>query len=399
MNKLLSIAAPVVVFGLGIGGYALLHATKPAPEETEEPPRPVSVFVESVQRTDTRLDVVTFGEVRPRTDVELVAQVAGRVVSVSPEFTEGGRVEAGAALVVIDDRDHRLALQQARSAVAEAELGVQQALAAADVARKQLAGKSDPTPLALHVPQVNQARARLDSARARLEQAELDLERTRVSLPFEGRIQATAVDVGQYVTPGTPLGRAFAVDVAEVRLPFTDTQLASLGLPIGYTAGAEAPRRVRLKALVGGEDHVWSGDLVRIDAVVEPSTRLVYGLAQVREPYGAGASAGGMPLAVGLYVEAEIQGRRVADAQVIPRDALRAGNQVYVVDGDGLLQVRQVAVSHSDTSTAVIREGLAADEQVVVSSIRNPIDGMRLSPIRRVEVTADVREPSRQAEG
>ena len=55
-------------------------------------------------------------------------------------------------------------------------------------------------------------------------------------MPFHGRVMSTAVDVGQYVTPGTTLGRAFGHDVVEIRLPLNDSQLASLGLPIGYIA-------------------------------------------------------------------------------------------------------------------------------------------------------------------
>lgn len=388
MKKLLRIGLPLVVLGSGFAGFAVLHATKPAPEANEEPPRPVSVFVEPVRRADTRLDVVTFGEVRARTDAELVAQVAGRVVSISPEFTEGGRFAAGEPLLVIEDVDHRLALEQARADVADAELAVQQALAAADVARRQLGGNPSPTPLALHEPQINQARARRDAARARLEQAELNLRRTRISLPFAGRVHTIRANVGQYVSPGTPLGRAFATDMVEVRLPLTHAQLASLGLPIGYVTAPGSGRPVRFEAAVGGEVSTWRGELLRIDAAVDPSTRLVYGLAQVADPYGSGVSASGMPLALGLYVEAAIEGRQVAGAQVIPRDALRAGNQTFVVTPEGLLQVRQVTVSHADSQQAVIADGLAAGEQVVISSLRNPIDGMRVHPIRRGEATA-----------
>lgn len=381
-------ALPLVILGAGFAGFAVLHATKPAPDANEDPPRPVSVFVEPVRRADTRLDVVTFGEVRARTDVELIAQVAGRVVGISPEFTEGGLFAAGEPLLVIEDVDHRLAVQQARADVADAELGLQQALAAADVARRQLGGNPNPTPLALHEPQINQARVRLDAARARLEQAELNLRRTRISLPFAGRVHTIRANVGQYVSPGTPLGRVFATDIAEVRLPLTNAQLASLGLPIGYTSHPGSGRPVRFEAVVGGETVAWRGELLRIDAAVDPSTRLVYGLAQVADPYGAGVSSAGMPLAVGLYVEAVIEGREVPQAQVIPRDALRAGNQTFVVSPDGLLQVRQVSVSHADNQRAVIADGLAAGEQVVVSSLRNPIDGMRVHPIHRGEATA-----------
>lgn len=400
VTRLVRFVLPIAVLGLGFAGYAGLHALKPAPAANEEPPRVVSVFVEPVRQSDMRLDVVTFGEVRARTDVELVAQVAGRISGVSAEFTEGGSFAADDPLLAIEDTDYRLALQQARAEVADAELGMHQALAAADVARKQLRGNPNPTPLALHEPQVNQAQVRLDASRARLEQAGLDLQRTRISLPFPGRMHTLHANVGQYVTPGTRLGRAFATDVVEVRLPLTTAQLANLGLPIGYSAGQGPGPTVRLTTGVVGDPTAWLGELVRIDAAMESSTRLVYGLARVTDPYGAGASASGMPLAVGLYVEAAIEGRRVADAPVIPRDALRAGNQVFVVGEDGLLKVRTVIVSHSDSVRAVIADGLAPGEQVVVSSMRNPIDGMRVSPIERAfERTEATAATERTADG
>jgi RND family efflux transporter MFP subunit len=389
MRKWVRAVAPLAVIALGVAGYAALHATRPPPQENEDPPRVHTVFVEPVQRRDVRLDVASQGEVRPRTAVELVAQVPGRIVAVSDEFTEGGRVEPGMALVTIEEVDHRLALGEARAAVADAELGLQQALAAADVARRQLGGQPDPTPLALHEPQIAGARARLLAARDHLARAEVDLERTRITLPFTGRMRDTSVDVGQYVSPGTPVGRAFATDVVEVRLPFTDAQLASLGLPIGHVADPGSARTVDLSAVVGGREHRWRGRLVRLDAAVDPATRLVYGLVEVRDPYGAGRSEGGMPLAVGLWVQAEVRGRAVADARVIPRAGLRAGDQVFVVDPQGLLRIRTVEVAHSDGDRAVIHAGLEPGERVVVSSIRNPIQGMRLNALAPGETTAD----------
>jgi RND family efflux transporter MFP subunit len=398
MNKLLQGLLPLVVLGMGFAGYALLHATKPPPETNDEPPRAVSVFVEPVRRSPMRLDVVSFGEVRARTDAVLVAQVAGRIVGISPEFIEGGQFSAGDALVIIDDSDHRLALQRALADVADAELGLHQALAAADVARKQLAGSPNPSPLALHEPQVAQARARLDASHARVAQAQLDLERTRISLPFDGRIHSTDVSIGQFVTPGVRLGRAFALDAAEVRIPLTDAQLGSLSLPIGYAAD-DTRRLVRLTATLGGEEQEWHGELLRIDAAVDPSTRLVHGLVRIADPYGSGASASGMPLAIGLYVQAEIEGRQQQNARVIPREALRAGNQVFVVGDDGLLRVRQVVLEHSDKSSAVIASGLAPGEQVVVSSIRNPIDGMRVTPVLRGEIAAGAQAAPQRPEG
>lgn len=380
MKSVIKFSAPVVVLAIGLGIYSLLHATKPQPEKKTEPPRPVSVFVNPVTEADMNLTVSTAGEVRARTHVDLVAQVGGRIVSVSPEFVEGGKVAPGAALVTIEDTDYRLALAQARVQVAKAQTALEEVLATADVARKQLQGTSAATDLALKRPQVAGARAELDAANAALEQAKLNLQRTHISLPFKGRITDKNVGIGQYVTPGTKLGSAFATDKVEVRLPLRDEQLASLGVPLGYIAEEGGGPSVDFSANVGGHTQHWTGHLVRIDASIDKSTSEIYGIAEVDSPYDENVSQLGMPLAVGLFVNAEINGRHVDNAMVIPRDALRAGNKVYVVK-DGTLDIRDVEVSHSDRHSAVLSSGVHPGDQVVVSSIRNPISGMALEAL------------------
>jgi RND family efflux transporter MFP subunit len=378
VNKFKKYTAPILVLALGFGGYMLLLAIKPEPEKREQAARPVTVFVEKVSSSTVQLDVVTEGEVRSRVAIDLVAQVSGRVMSVAPAFTEGGNVMPGETLVTIEDIDYQLALKQASARVAAAQVQVELALADADVARKQLRGTKNPSDLALKKPQLAEARAQLLAAEADLQQAQVNLERTRVSLPFKGRIEDTYVDLGQFVSAGTPLGRAFATDKVEVRLPITDDQLASLDLPIGYEAEPGGGLDTEFSATVAGREHQWQGKLVRLDASIDSSTRLLYALAEVDDPYGTSASGEGMPMAVGLYVNGNIRGRRIEDAIRIPRSALRAGNTVYVVNSDGRLEVRTVQVTHSSPNYAVISEGLSASELVIISTIRNPIPGMAL---------------------
>jgi len=376
--------APVLVIGLGMGSFALLHAAKPEPEKKEEIPRPLSVFVKEVQRQDVSLEVMTGGEVRPRTEVNIVSQVGGRIVDVSREFTEGGRVSPGAVLITIEDTDYQLAVSQTEARVAEAEVGVQQAMADADVARKQLRNSKDASPLALKKPQVAQAQASLKGAEAAHQQAKLNLSRTKISLPFNGRISQKMVDVGQYVGPGSTLAVAFSTDRVEVRIPLSDSQLESLDLPIGYIS-EDGGRDVDFNAVVAGHEHHWAGKLVRLDASVDTNTRMLYGIAEVEDPYGANVSVHGMPMAVGLYVNAQIEGKKVASAHVIPRSALRAGDTVYLVNSEGFLEVRQVDVTHSTDTEAVIKNGLVEGELVIVSSIRNPIAGMALEALESGE--------------
>jgi RND family efflux transporter MFP subunit len=372
------------VLGLGVGIFALLDAFKPEPDMKDEAPRPVNVFVETIVPVDVALEVASQGEVRSRIAIDLVSQVSGRIADVSLEFTEGGTVRPGETLVAIEDIDYRLALRQAEARVAEATVGVEIALADADVARKQLRNSQNPSALALKKPQVAEAKARLTAAGADLEQARVNLDRSRVSLPFVGRIAKTYVDLGQFVAAGTPLGSAFATDRVELRLPIKYDQLSALGLPIGYVAGEGGGRDVDIFANLGGLEQHWQGKLIRLDASIDSNTRMIYATAVIEDPYGKNRSQHGMPLAVGLYVDTVIEGRVIEQAVRIPRSALRAGDTVYVVDNAGLLRIRSVGVTHSSPDFAVIHEGLDAGEQLIISTIRNPLDGMAVQAGKRV---------------
>jgi len=384
-KKLVKILAPVVVIAVSAGAYALLQATRPEPEKNTEGPRPTSVYTAPVSQQATALEVITQGEVRSRTEIDLVSQVGGRIVSVSPEFVEGGRIEPGVPLLQIEDADYRLALSQARSRMADAELAVQQALADQDVARKQLRNDSTASDLALKKPQVAQARALREAAKANLKQAELDLERTRFTLPFAGRVASTRVHIGQFISPGTVLGRVFGTELVQVRLPLNNQQLASLGLPIGYTAPEGGGLPVTFSARVAGETHQWQGKLVRLDASVDADTRMLYAIAEVADPYGSAASDAGMPLAVGLFVDARIEGRHLPSAMSIPASALRAGDMVYLINEEGRLEIRNVSVAHSSTEQAIISKGIEPGEQVITSAIRNPVEGMALLSLNAEE--------------
>ncbi len=366
------------MLGAGVGIAAMLMANKPEPEKREQGPRPITVFVESVESDLVTLEVVTQGEVRSRVSIDMVAEVSGRITDVSREFMEGGHVSPDGTLVQIEDTDYQLSLNQAEARVAEATVALELALADADVARKQLRGTPNPSDLALKKPQVAEARAALKAAEADLEQARVNLKRTRVSLPFVGRIAETYVDLGQYITVGTPLGRAFATDRVEIRLPITYDQLAALGLPIGFFAEPGNGLKVTFNADVAGQMQTWDGELLRLDASIDSDTRTLYAIAEVEDPYGANRSATGMPLAVGLYVTATVHGRELADAVRIPRNALRAGDTVYVLDEDDQLDIRKVSVTHSSPDFAIIASGIKSGDRLITSTIRNPIPGMAL---------------------
>jgi RND family efflux transporter MFP subunit len=390
VSELKRAALPVVIGLVGVAAYILLQITAPQPAPRLEAPRPISVKVEPAIRTLTRPTIVAFGEVRPAVRTELVAQVGGKVVATSPAFIEGGNFTPDDVLLSIEDTDYRAAMEEVVARVAAAKLELEQALADADVARKQLAAQSNPSPLALREPQVARAESALRAAQTSLSLAKTNLERTQISLPYTGRVENKFVDLGQYVNPGKVLGTVFGTDVVQVRLPLTTNQLVALAVPIGYQGTADGGLSTTLTATLGGAVHRWQGTLTGLDAAIDPSTRTVYGTVIIQDPYSESSSVVDMPLAVGLYVDAEVEGRLMVDAVQIPAEGLRAGDKVFVLTGEGLLDIRQADVVHRSRSNALLSAGVEPGEQIVVSAIRNPVRGMRLQTIESATIADSV---------
>lgn len=385
MRKILKIAAPVLVVAAGLGSVMVLAAAKEAPEKTEEAPRQVSLYVDEVRAENVILSVSTQGEVRPKTEIDLVPQVSGRIVSISDHFATGAGFNPGEALIQIEDSDYQLAVASAEARLAEARVRLEQELADARIKKKQWQDwvkDGEPTPLALNQPQVAEAQAKMRAAEADLANAQLNLSRTQIKLPFKGRVLERIAGVGQFVNVGTKLGRVFATDKVEIPLPLTDNQLSELNLPMGFVASSDNAPTVTLKANLGGKEHIWKGRIVRTHAAVDKQTRLMYAVAEVLDPYGQSVDATGMPLAVGLYVNAEIEGVRSHSALVMPRLALRSEDKVYVIK-DEKLEIRTVDVLSTTTDLVIVASGVEPGEKVVTSPVRGAYDGMGAVAITR----------------
>ncbi|MCQ3830465.1 efflux RND transporter periplasmic adaptor subunit [Microbulbifer elongatus] len=385
MNKKpLKVMAPVLVLAAAFGAVQWMSAAKPQPEKKEEEQRLVSLVTSQARAQPVQLQVTTQGEVRAHTAIHLTPQISGRITAISDRFAEGAGFEAGETLIQLDDADFQLDVARAKARVAQAEVLLLQANAAADIKRQQWLGlnpNKEPTPLQVNKPQVLEAEANLRAAKAELADAELNLARTQIRLPYRGRVVSREVGVGQYVTAGTSLGRIFATDRVEVRLPLTDSQLLELDLPLGFVASKQSPGpAVTLSALVGNHEQQWQGRIVRTQASIDPQTRLIYAVAEVQDPYGKGASDG-VPLAVGLFVTARAESAAQRNAIVVPREALRSADKVYVVDDEDRLDIRTVEVLSTADNRVVLASGVTDGERVVTSTIANPVHGMHVQPI------------------
>ena len=387
MKKFIRTLAPVFVLVAGFLIMQGLVAAKPEPEKNDEEVRKLSLYVDSVRSESVRVGVRTQGEVRPKMEIDLIPQVSGRIVAISEQFSDGAEVMPNTLLAKIDDADYQVAVVRAEARVAEAQTALERELATAEIKEEEWRDnpKKDEqaTDFALNLTQVSQARAQLRAARADLDKARLDLARTEIRVPFHGRVRERNVGIGQFVTAGMPMGRVFSIDTVEVRLPLTDTQLVELNLPLGFTASdtASAPT-VQFSANLGSREYAWVGQIVRIDASIDEDTRLIYATAEVQEPYGMAASEG-MPMAVGLFVNAEIEGVAEQVAYVMPRLALRNENRVYVINEQNELEIRTVDVLSTSEQRVLVTGGVADGDRVVTSPVPNAVDGMAVEPIFR----------------
>lgn len=371
----------VILLGAGFFGWVIVHS-KPAPEEHTPPPRVVAVETVTVQPQTVNLGVESQGVVRARTRTQLTPEVSGRIDAVSPNFRDGAIIKKGEMLIRIDAVDYEAALANAQANLAQAKfnLAQEQALSEQALADWEDLGRGEPSDLALRKPQLEQAQAMIDSAESAVTRAQRDLERTELRAPYDGRVIEQTADVGQFVSPNTPLGTIYATDIAEVFLPLSADELARLDLPTELDAmGKGEGPSVTLSTNFGGREFSWQGQVVRTGATFDERSRLLDVVVEVPNPLQGDAAQPGRPaLKPGKFVQAEIEGREARSAFVVPRYALREGDTVLIAKADNTLSQRKVTVIQADTEFAIISEGLEAGDRVITSPVEYVIEGMSL---------------------
>ncbi|MEO0615115.1 MAG: efflux RND transporter periplasmic adaptor subunit [Pseudomonadota bacterium] len=370
------IVLPVVILAV-LGGVALsISPPETASRGSNGPPR-LLVEALTVSERDYQVVLESYGTVQPRTRSQLVSQVGGQILTISPAFRDGGFFRKGDVLIEIDPRDYvadvRIAeatLLDARQALADAEARAEQARA--DWAR--LGNEGEPPPLVAREPQLQAAAARLASAQAALTKAELALERTRVVAPFDGRVLSQDADVGQVVGANATLGSIYATDSVEVRLPLRNRDLGYITLP-ELDAGTDAAAPVTFASELDDASS-WRGTLVRTDGEIDPVARQLHVTARVDDPYGR--TENGLPIKIGQYVTARISGRTIKDAIVIPNQIIYQGAFVYVVD-DGVLDRRRIDIAWQNEIESIVTTGLEPGEQVVTTQLGQVTSGTRVT--------------------
>lgn len=381
MTRILKIVLPVAfIVAAVVASFAMIQARPETPKEAVPKPA-LLVTVATARREPIEFVVRSRGLVSPRTQTTLVSEVSGQIAEVSPAFVSGGFFARGDVLIRIDPRNYETVVKRARAEVAKARTGVATENALAGYAfedwerlRELNAASGPASELTLRKPQLQQALAELESSEAELEKVEEDLQRTVIRAPYDGMVREKLADVGQYVNVGAQLARTFAVDLAEVRLPVTQKDLRFLDLG-KLDAGGELP--VILSAAIGDQLFEWEARVVRSEGVFDASSRVLYVVAQIDDPYDL-TDSGREPLRMGTFVTAAISGVPGGELVAVPRHALSRGTTLWVVDSNSTIQPRTVGVVRTDEELAYLDRGVAAGEIYVTTPIDHPLPGMRV---------------------
>ncbi|MFV1983025.1 MAG: efflux RND transporter periplasmic adaptor subunit [Thiohalomonadales bacterium] len=384
-QKILVVA--IIIFGFLVAGMSF--AFRPKVEKLPNTINIPSVQILTADARTVKIPVISRGTVIPRTSVTLSSQVIGEIINVAENFVNGGFFQKGDVLVKINPLEYELAIHTAEAKVASAQQLLASAKASASQAIaniKSMGAKKLKTASAYarHVPQLAEAHANLKAAQASLKIAKLDLKHTNIKAPFDGRITKKRIDLGDYLSTGKAVADIYAVDYAEVRLPLSDRQLALLDQSWLYQSSNTLAEGtvVNLDVEFLGQHFNWHANIVRSEGMVDQRDRLVYLVAQVKNPYLLNpAKPNRPPLAFGLYVDAVIEGRPFDNIIEIPRSALRNNVQVWIVSKNNTLELRQVIVLHKGLTSVFISSGLQSGDRVITTPLDIVTEGMSLKVI------------------
>ena len=381
----LKIILPLLVLIIGFAGFRMLTHLKNPPDRQQSQQQGVLVDTIKLESSNFQVTVHATGTVRAAQEIALIPEVSGKIISISPQLVNGGQFKQGETLLKIDPSNYLLAVEKAHAEIAQVQVALATERERAKIAlseweRIDISDKGEPGPLVSREIQLKQQQANLAAAQANLQQAQLNLQRTELKAPFNGRITQKQVDLGQYVRSGVSIGKFSGTDRAEIYVPLPYTELQWLTIP---TARSQQMGSTAEIFLPGQQSSSWQGKIVRSLGEIDPTTRMATIIVTVDNPYRQNAAASQPTLEVGMFVDIQLKGKYLDNVISIPRKALRNNQQVWVLDGENRLQIRQVEIARRERDQLLISKGLSSDEQVVITPLSAAADGMLLRQIKQ----------------
>ena len=389
LKRFVALLVAILVIAAGVAVAWTLVDSRPKAKRKPKARRARLVDVRPVEFGPQRTEIMAMGTVRPARQVVAHARVSGEIVEMSPELEPGGRIAKDTVIARLDPTDHRLAVRERISALAQAEAELQLEQGRQAIARHELAllggtgGQADSDPsdhdLMLRKPQLATVQARIEAARAAVDKARLSLRRTAVKAPFDAIVVARHIDLGAQVGPTTPLASLVGTEAYWIEVSVPVDQLRWIRIPETNTSQG-SPARIYDEA-AWGPGVYRTGRVVRLSAGVEAKgrmARLIISVPQPLSPVGSPRADTPVPLLLDAYVRVVIEGRSIPRAAPIDRSLLRGENIVWVRNPAGTLEIRTVDVAFRGPTHLLVTNGIREGEHLVASDLAAPVAGMPL---------------------
>ena len=377
---------PLIVVAVGFSAArTLVKNRKKPPRKNAQTTAPL-VDVTSLSVENVQVEIEAVGTVVPARSIQLAAEVPGRIESVHEQMVDGGFVEKGAVLVRLDDRDYKLAVQQQQAAVAQARFQLKVERSRGRIAEREWNMVQDKRSrtgsneeLALRKPHLKSARASKQAAESGLRRAKLMVERTKVTAPFNAFIQKEQVDVGQLVGPQFPIATLVGTDEFWVQTSIPIDKLSWIAIPRSAD-GVGSSATVTQETGVKGARPAHQGSVIRLLSDLDPRSRLARLIVRVPDPLEQKVAEKDRkgPLLLGSFVRVAIQGKTLKSVTKIPRRALRDDHQVWIVDAQDTLQIKDVNVIWRSGDFVVVDEQFKDSERLVISTLSPVVSGMKV---------------------
>ncbi len=430
--KRLVFFVPVIV-GILFMVTMVKNKQEPNRPETKERSRAVSAIMVEPMTVVPR--VIGYGYVEPTDSWGATPEVSGKVVEIHPELEKGAFFSKGDLLLRLDPKSYGLAETRGAASVMSVdaqlielnqqkentrrliviekealqltqkelerkrELTAKGFISQSDLDKEEKSLLTQQTTLKnLHntldlIPSQEKALlAQKESDESSLSEMKLDVEKTVIRAPFDCRISAVNIELGEFAQVGTTIVEA--ISIAEVEIPvqlspssFVHLLATSVNAAKIVSGGVDMDtirKMVGLDAEVRlpmfHREAVWQATFKRTSESVDVETGALTIYVAVEKPYEKMKPGIRPPLVPNLYCEVELRGASQTGKFVVPLRAVH-NSTVYMVGAEGRLETQEVVVDMVMGDFAIVSSGLLAGDTVILTDLVPAIEGMLVEPI------------------
>ena len=438
---MLKIIIPILtlVAAVFLGKYLL--ETGPKAKKKPFVQRLPVVEVQKLKAENYTVMIKASGLVRAGVQTNLVAEVAGKVVSISDRFLEGSYFKKGETLLRIDSSNYKNTLAISESDVVanraslnqlieeeksakrsynlvrnNLNLGKKELSRLHNLWKKKLIARSLVDAEEQKLNQLQQRledvlgklstyksrklaiQAKINATLSRVEQSRLNLTRTVIKAPYAGRVLQRKVDVDQFVGVGTSLGKIYATRYVYVDLPLSLNQYELLGISEDFENTNKKNHslpKVEFSSTNSRLKSVWHGQVVRTSAALDVDSRQIKVIAKIDKPFQMKKGVN-TPLRIGQYLSAVITGKVFKGVYILPSGAVRQNKEIMLLKQGKVHLVPIDVIFNTSASTVVSSLEPIEGQRLILTSMPQAVEGTAVMTVEESKIKQQIREQKQE---